>query len=113
MDGRFIGLRAHQSKGRRRILKSIQLGKTAREPADAALARVTRGRLVGLPGNDVIELHDHVRAEVALDLHHELGREKSLRAIDVTLELDAVFAERPELREGKDLKPARIGEDRT
>ena len=39
----------------------------------------------------MIELHDHIGAEVALDLHHGLRREDVLRSIDVAAKLDAVF----------------------
>src|SRR5678815_4725355 len=47
----------------------LELGATADEPAQAPLARVARGTLLALPGDDVIELHDDVGAEVPLDAH--------------------------------------------
>src|ERR1700694_986813 len=55
-------------------LQALDLGQATREPADAALARAACGRFVGLAGNDVIELHDDVGAQVALDLHYDFGR---------------------------------------
>src|ERR1700692_4403768 len=58
-------------------LQSLDLGQAAGEPADASLARVPRGRFVGLAGDHVIELHDDVSAQVAFDLHDDLGREES------------------------------------
>jgi hypothetical protein len=60
----------------------------------------------------VIELHDHVGAEVAFDGHHRFGSELALRAIDVAAELDALFSDSPERLQGEDLKTARVGEDR-
>jgi len=60
----------------------------------------------------VIELHDHVGAQVALDLYHRLGREESARAIDVRLELDAVFIDGAEPCERENLKSSRVGKDR-
>src|SRR5213592_359922 len=59
----------------------------------------------------MVELHDHIGAEVALDLHHDLGRKKAARAIDVRLELDTLLIDGPELREREDLEAARVGED--
>src|SRR5687768_10822685 len=49
-----------------RALAPLQLGETPRQPADAALARVSRRSFVRLSGDDVVELHDHVGSEVAL-----------------------------------------------
>ena len=97
------------------IVRQLELSTSAqapREPADASLARVARRRLVGLAGNDVIELHDHVGAEVALDLHHDLGREETARAVDVGLELDALLVDVRSCVEREDLKSAGVGEDR-
>src|SRR3954470_7534554 len=54
-----------------------------RQPADAALAGIPSGRLIGLAGDDVIELHYDVSAEVALDAHHAFGGEEAAGAIDV------------------------------
>jgi hypothetical protein len=42
----------------------------------------------------VIELHDHIRAEIAFDLHHALGREDVFRPVDVTPEFDAALLNR-------------------
>ena len=82
-------------------------------PASAGSARSRRARRrLALPGNDVIELHDHVGAEVALDAHHALGREAALRAVDVAAELDAVLVDRAQPLEREHLEAARVGEDR-
>ena len=95
-------------------VESRDLGDAALEPAHAALRRVARRALsLALARDHVVELHDHVGAEVALDLHHALGRERARRAVDVTAELDAVLAHRAQPLEREHLKPARVGEDRT
>src|SRR5206468_9643086 len=99
--------------GRREEGLPLDLGQTAREPTDAALARITRGRFVRLSGNDVIKLHDDVGAEVALDLHHRLGSEESTRSVDVGLEFDAVFIDGAELGQRKNLEATGVGENRT
>src|SRR6266550_984146 len=72
---------------------SVELGKTACGPANASFARVARRRFVGLTRDDMIELHDHVGAEIAFDVDDRLGREESAGSVDVTLKLDAVFAD--------------------
>src|SRR6266478_5585315 len=90
-------------------LQSLDLGEAAREPPDASLTRVAGGRFVGLARDDVIELHDDVGAKVALDLHHDLGRKESPRAVDVGLKLDAFLIDSPETFQRKNLEPARVG----
>src|SRR5258706_6414676 len=90
-------------------LQSLDLGEAAREPPDASLTRVAGGCLVGLARDDVIELHDDVGAKVALDLHHDLGREKSPRAVDVGLELDAFLVDGAEALQREHLESARVG----
>jgi hypothetical protein len=59
----------------------------------------------------VVELHHHVGAEVALDLHHALGGEAERRAGDVAAEVDAVLVDAPHPLEREDLEAARVGED--
>jgi hypothetical protein len=61
----------------------------------------------------MIELHDHIGAEVALDLHDQLGREAAARAVDVAAELDAVLIDASQSFEGEHLEAAGIGEDGT
>src|SRR5450756_1377780 len=118
----WIVARNHFSRGAPRQLRGVlqrlsglqplDLGEAALEPANAALARIARARLVRLAGNDVIELHDDVGAQVALDLHHDLGGEKSAGAVDVGLELDAFLADDAKPLERENLESARVGEDR-
>src|SRR6266852_1986182 len=93
-------------------LQSLDLGQAACEPADASLTRVPRGGFVGLARDNVVELHDDVGAQVALNLHHDLGREESPRAVDVGLELHAFLVDGSKALERKDLKSARVGKDR-
>ena len=95
-----------------RSREPLELRHAPRQPAQAALARVARDALLALPRNDVIELHDHVGAEVALDLHHALRRERVLRAVDVAAKLDAVLAHGAQPLEREDLKATGVGEDR-
>ena len=91
---------------------ALQLRRAPREPAQASLARVARDALFALARDDVIELHDHVGAEVALDVHHRFRREDVLRSVDVAAKLDAVFAHGAQALEREHLKAARVGEDR-
>jgi hypothetical protein len=60
----------------------------------------------------VVELHDHVGAEVALDLHHPLGGEHAPRAVEVAAELHPVLADLAQRLEREHLEAARVGEDR-
>ena len=49
-----------------------------------------------LAGHDVVELHDHIGAQIALDLHHALRGEHVLRSIDVAAKLHATFLDGPQ-----------------
>ena len=53
--------------------QSFKLGATARQPSQTALHCGARVRFGRTGGNQLIELHDHIGAEIALDLHHALG----------------------------------------
>src|SRR3954463_1293242 len=79
-------------------MQLLQRADASLEPANAPLTGVARGRVVALARNDVIELHDHVCAEVALDLHHRFRCEPVARSIDVAAELDAILVDRAERR---------------
>ena len=59
----------------------------------------------------MVELHDDVGAQVALDAHHALRRERVRRAIDVAAKDHAVLAHRPQPLEREHLKSARVRED--
>src|SRR3979411_1125482 len=73
----------------------LERRRAAREPSEAPLARVARDDGLALSGDHVVELHDHVGAEVALDAHHAFGGEATLGAVDVAAEIDAVLVARP------------------
>src|SRR5258705_8225862 len=103
----------HDGKKRLSAFETLYLGQAPSEPADAALAGYTRRCFVAQARRNRIALHNDVGAEVALDLHHDLGGEEPARAIDVRLELDAVFVDRPELRQREYLESAGVREDRS
>ena len=90
--------------------EAVELRHAPVEPAQAALHRAARRRLVAAAGDELVELHDHVGADVALDLHHALRRVLVQRPVDVAAELHAVFLDRAQLGEREHLKPARVGE---
>jgi hypothetical protein len=66
------------------------------------------GVIVGI--GTFIEGHDDIGAEVLLNGDGFLRREAMRRTVNVTLEGDAVIVDFAGLREGEDLKAARIGE---
>jgi hypothetical protein len=51
------------------------LGQATLQPPDRPIGRILRFIESGLPRDHMVELHDHVGAQVSLDLHHQLGRE--------------------------------------
>ncbi len=59
-----------------------------------------------------VENHGNVAADSLLKFNDVLGREAMLASVEVRREGDAVVVETPPALEAKDLKAARIGEDR-
>ena len=59
----------------------------------------------------LVELHDDVRTQRVLYLHHFFGREKVFAAVYVRIEPHALVLYIVELCEGEDLKAAAVGED--
>ena len=70
----------------------------------ACVGKVCRSRRA------LVESHHDVRADGALDVHHLLGREEMLAAVDVGAELAALFREFANAGEGKHLKASAVGE---
>src|SRR5690606_18758943 len=93
-------------------LQMLECLETASEPAHAALAGIACTRGIRLSGYHVVELHDHVRAKIPLDLHHGLGREREPRAIHVTAELDSFLAHGVQGSQGEHLETTGVREDR-
>ena len=83
------------------------------EPAVRAVGRVLHlgsiGRIVGA----VVEGHDHVGAEIALDVHHALGREPHRVPVHDRSERHAVLVHAREVGHREDLVAARVREDRS
>ena len=68
--------------------------------------------VIRVAGAALVEGHDDVRTDRALDVHHLLRREEVLRSVDVRAEEGALLVQFAILREGKDLKAAAVGQDR-
>jgi hypothetical protein len=60
----------------------------------------------------VIEGHGDVSAELPLNFHGTLRRERVEGPIHMTLKLDAVFFDPPKALQGKHLKPTGVGQHR-
>ncbi len=82
------------------------------EPPNAALRRVSCHVQARLPRNDVVELHDHVSAEILFDAHHRLGSEPAPRAVEVASEIDTVLVDCTQRLQREHLKSAGVGDDR-
>src|SRR6267154_870652 len=85
---------------------------TALQPAQRSLQRIACRGLVGASRNDMIECHRDICAERPLNLDGALRSQSAPAAIDMTLKLDAIFIDFAEALEGKDLKAARVGQQR-
>ena len=59
-----------------------------------------------------VELHLDIRTQEALDLDRALGRNMWREAVEVALELHALFRDLADLRQAHDLEAAAIGKDR-
>ena len=76
------------------MLEPFEFGPTTLEPAETSFHRDPRRFFRRLAGHDVIELHDDVGAEVALDAHDRLGGELMERPVKVAAKLDTSFGDR-------------------
>ena len=83
-----------------------------RRPARGALHGGFELRARQRAGRALVEGHDHVRAELLLYAHRQLGREHVAGAVVHGAELDAVVAHDPRALEAEDLEAAGVGEDR-
>ena len=83
---------------------------TAFHPAVCQVEALAGVGKVSRPWRALVESHHDVRADGALDVHHLLGREEMLAAVDVGAELAALFREFANAREGKHLEAAAVGE---
>src|SRR5260221_3453317 len=64
-------------------------------------------------GRALVKGHDDIGPKGLLDLHRELWTKETGSAVDVTVKMDAFFRNAPQLRQGEDLKPSAISQDRT
>ena len=82
------------------------------EPALGKPKAVLGVGVVALARRTLVERHDDVGTDDALDVHHALGGEDVLRTVDVGSKLAALLRELADAREGEDLEAAGVGEDR-
>ena len=90
----------------------IELDPAAIQPSQAPLHRRLTRRKLRLPCDQLVELHDHISADIALDPHHAFRRVVVLRAIDMALKDHALLAHLSQSGERKHLKTARVGQHR-
>ncbi len=87
-------------------------------PAVGSGGRRPRVTLVGILRRTFIERHDHVAAQLGLEIDHRFWRQPPGRSIQVRSEGGALVVDphqrlsRGPLAETPDLKPARVGQDR-
>ena len=67
--------------------------------------------VVACSGRTLVEGHDDVCADAALDVHHLLGRKGVSAAVDVALEGAAFFRQLADAGKRKHLEAAAIGQD--
>ena len=72
--GRALGSREGRGGFAPLTLQPVEFNAAALQPAQAALHRRTRRRMLRTALDQFVELHDHIGAKIALDLHHPLGR---------------------------------------
>ena len=92
-------------------IQSCHFRLTAHQPTvgtrDAVLDILIRGRVL----DALVERHGNGGREVRLDLHTFFRPHEDALAVDMGLEVDPLLFDFPQSCEGKDLKPAAIGED--
>ena len=105
----FIKIPLHDGKER---LPGVFMRRNAPfQPAGRALERSLGIFIINAVFAALVELHDNVCAQRVFDLHHFFGRKKVFAPVDMRTEPDALVFDVVEFCEGKDLKPAAVGED--
>jgi hypothetical protein len=105
-------LDAEQRRLPRVVLAGVERRPAAPRPAHRQRHR--GGDLVAraVGGGALVEGHDDVAAEQALDLHRALGAEQVARAVEVAGERHALLGDLAQLAEAHHLVAAAVGEDR-
>ena len=99
----------HDAEEHLRIVGMVLLA--ALGPAVGAVHGVLGGGVIAGIGGAHVKGHHDVRAQGVLDVHAHLGRDEAAAAVQVALEGYALLADLADTGEGKDLKPAAVGED--
>src|SRR5690606_25839217 len=102
-----VGEASPLDDGEERLLRPLGLCRqqlaeartAAIEPGEGPPRRLLRQPTVGLTRRTMVERHDDVRPEGALDLHYPLGREEVPRTVDMAAELHPVVADGADIRE--------------
>ena len=79
-------------------------------PADGAVHRVFDCRSCIGKFDDMVKHHRDIGAKVLLDLDADLGRQIDQRSVDVRAKFSALFGDLCQLRQGKDLEAAAVGQ---
>ena len=96
-----------------RLVRQLRVPRLAPiQPAEGPLHALARGRGRRLARHDVVEGHRDIGAQLPLDLHGALRRQRAAGAIDVALELHPVLGDAAKALEGEHLKATRVGQHR-
>ena len=91
-------------------LRLVETLEATVEPALRQAQRLLCVVVVGVARATLVEGHDDVRADRALDIHHLLGREEVLRPVDVRAELGALLVQLAIVGKGEDLETTAVGQ---
>ena len=89
-------------------LRFLETFEAATEPLLREVQRALGIGVVGVAGAAFVKGHDDVRADGALNVHHTLGREEMLAAVDMRAELRALGRQLAAIGQRKDLEAAAI-----
>ena len=85
---------------------------TATQPVFGECQRLLRIVEVRITRATFVESHDDIRTDDTLDIHHTLGGEEMLRAVDVRAEGHPFLRDLTAMRQAEDLIASAVGEDR-
>ena len=85
---------------------------TATQPVFGERQRLLRIVEVRVTRATFVESHDDIRTDDTLDIHHTLGGEEVLRAVDVRAEGHPFLRDLTAMRQAEDLIAPAVGEDR-
>jgi hypothetical protein len=111
-DSQILIKRALNDAEQRLILARVRRLAALRPPV-GALPRVLRAPVIARIWRTLVKRHRNIRSKILLHLHGNLRRQKFSGTVNMRLEHHPIVGDLVDLRQGVNLEPAAVGQNRT